>query len=51
MSIQPWEVREYDWCSCGARVVNSGDGLCTMCAAQFRLHELELSHDESTETN
>jgi hypothetical protein len=22
MSTQPWRVRDYDWCSCGARVVN-----------------------------
>lgn len=52
MSIQPWQVREYEWCeSCGARVINLGDDRCTMCAAMFRLHELELSQDPSTETN
>lgn len=43
MSIQPWQVLRYDWCSCGARIVNPGDGLCTLCSAHIRLHEVELT--------
>ena len=48
MSIQPWQTVEYDWCSCGARVVNEGDRFCTMCAAHLRLSDLEMADNDFT---
>jgi hypothetical protein len=48
MSTQPWRVRDYDWCSCGARVINDGDTVCTMCAAHLRLSDEEFDDNEDT---